>query len=183
MKPRPTISRSGTAYQLEGTGSGEMPSLPRIEISLMTSSSRYRLRMNERVGAHCLHTQGPAGPELPPTMPCPSPDRPCRLSYCAQTESGALALRREDMSATLAPARGLPWERPRSFLYSSISRGRMKLRSYLRTQPLSSRMRSASMNSWSTPKRLRYLSYAARLGKLKSANARSPAPSDGRKYP
>ena len=38
------------------------------------------------------------------------------------------------------------------------SKGRMKVRSYLMTQPLSSRMRSASMNSLSTPKRLRYLS-------------------------
>jgi len=33
-------------------------------------------------------------------------------------------------------------------LYSPLSQGRMKLRSYLRTQPLSSRMRSASMNSF-----------------------------------
>jgi len=43
-------------------------------------------------------------------------------------------------------------------LRSAFSNGRMKLRSYRSTQPLSSRMRSAATNSSSTPNRLRYLS-------------------------
>ena len=114
---------------------------------------------------------------FPLAQPCPAGFRSIRVHDLNYTFGYRL---RDVSEAVESPRSQATLER---WFYSLLSKGRMKLRTYLRTQPLSSRIRSALMNSLSTPKRLRYLSYSAKFGKLNSANARSLAPSDGRKYP